>query len=910
MGERFFKHFHVLVAVVLVILCMEMKPVVGSFSTSRVGGDAKVMCMETERQALLQFKEGLVDDYGILSSWGNTQEEKKDCCKWRGVGCSNITGHVMVLNLHTKFDGQFLRGKISPSLLQLQHLKHLDLSYNDFEGSRIPEFIGSFSRLQYLNLRDTGFLGTIPNQFGNLSELRYLDLRFNDLLSGKSFNWVSNLSSLRYLDLSYVNLSEAIDWMEVTNKLPLLTELYLFDCGLHSIIPPSPPLINSSASTLAVVSLLGNYLTSSIYNWLFNFNTSLADVDLAYNNLQGPIPDAFGNLNSLAILRLSYNQLEGGIPKSLGNSSSIRALYLHGSELTGQISESVQMLSGGAQKSLEILDLGDNPFGGPLPDNISTFSSLRELYLDNNQLTGSLPGSLGQLDTLVTLDFSGNQITGSLPNLTAFSSLKELLLANNQLNGTLPMSIGQFSMLHRLDVSSNSLKGPIPVFLPNATLLDLSRNKFRGSISFLCVAINDYIRYIDLSNNQLWGKLPDCWMHMKELVVLDLANNNLSGKIPQSLGFLTQVRTLHLRNNNFIGELPPPLKNCRNLINFDVEENKLSGKIPKWIGTHLTSLIFLSLRLNNFHGHIPVNICNLNFIQILDLSHNNLSGIIPRCFNNFTALVSRNKLSEDFAYTYLAPGQDGAHYTAYLENALLLCKGQESEFKNTLGLVGSIDLSSNNLVGKIPEQISSLAELISLNLSRNSLTGHVIQNISELKMLESLDLSRNQLSGEIPTGITHLNFLAILDLSNNNLARKIPSSTQLQSFDASAYAGNHELCGLPLPNKCPADEIPLDPSVTNLARGREDGFINREFYISMGLGFGVGFGGVSGTLLLKRSWEYVFFKFLNNIEDRLHVTTIVNMARLTRHLQNSWVNISFGFSELAALLLQFCFCIS
>ncbi|XP_059671128.1 receptor-like protein EIX2 [Cornus florida] len=171
---------------------------------------------------------------------------------------------------------------------------------------------------------------------------------------------------------------------------------------------------------------------------------------------------------------------------------------------------------------------------------------------------------------------------------------------------------------------------------------------------------------------------------------------------------------------------------------------------------------------------------------------------------------------------------DVINVDVYGDYALMLWKSQEFEYKNNLTLLKIIDLSSNNLTGKIPQEILSFEELVSLNLSRNSLIGHVIPQIGELKMLKSFDLSRNQLSGEIPTSITRLNFLTVLDLSNNILSRKIPSGTQLQSFDASVYAENYELCGLPLPNKCPGDETTPDSSrgKENIIEGDEDGFIN------------------------------------------------------------------------------------
>lgn len=149
-------------------------------------------------------RKGLDDEFGLLSSWLTTDE----CCDWRGVRCSNRTNHVVAL--HLPHDMQSLGGMLHPSLLVLEFLTYLDLSF--FSSMiTIPEFIGSLTRLKYLNLSYGSFYGEIPKEIGNLSNLQYLDLSNNywGRLSAKSLNWLSHLSSLRYLDLSNIDLSKA-----------------------------------------------------------------------------------------------------------------------------------------------------------------------------------------------------------------------------------------------------------------------------------------------------------------------------------------------------------------------------------------------------------------------------------------------------------------------------------------------------------------------------------------------------------------------------------------------------------------------------------------------------------------------------------------------------------------------------
>ncbi|XP_027152308.1 receptor-like protein EIX2 [Coffea eugenioides] len=218
------------------------------------GAYSNVSYFENERQALLEFKKGLIDKSNRLASWTG-----EDCCSWEGIGCSRNTGHVVKLDLRNNavFDLErlifgdkqnyvsiygetCLGGQISPSLVNLQHLHYLDLSSNYFAGIRIPTFIGSLKILRYLNLSAAGFDGTIPPQIGNLSALEYLDLGnkfegFSDWISGyqlstKSLWWATSLSSLKHLDLSEPS---ALDFTELPRSPPQSIQYFTARSAFH-----------------------------------------------------------------------------------------------------------------------------------------------------------------------------------------------------------------------------------------------------------------------------------------------------------------------------------------------------------------------------------------------------------------------------------------------------------------------------------------------------------------------------------------------------------------------------------------------------------------------------------------------------------------------------------------------------
>ncbi|KAL9454365.1 hypothetical protein AB3S75_009870 [Citrus x aurantiifolia] len=963
-----------------------------SFSQPSLGSG----CKEVEREALLQFKQNLTDPSGRLLSWVG-----EDCCSWRGVGCNNRTGNIIMLNLNNPFRDSFdsyeddavheLRGEISPSLLQLKDLEYLDMSLNNFKGVQLPEFIGSLKELRYLNLSGSFFSGIIPQSLGNLSNLLYLDLNnFLDQSNQIGLGWLSGLSSLKYLNLGGVDLSNtAAYWLEIFSKLPSIVELHLPNCNLP-ILPIHFPSLNFTS--LQVLDLSNNGFNSTIPHWLFNI-TNLLSLDLNSNDLQGDIPDGFASLNSLQLLDLSGNSfLEGQLSRNLGTLCNLQTLKLSLNQFRGEVSDFIDGLSEcinssslarlelgynqltgnlpislGYLKNLRYLELWYNSFLGSIPPSIGNLTFLQELYLTSNQMNGKFPESFGQLSAIRVLELSDNQWEGfiteaHLRNLTSLEELSliktsnsslsfnisfdwippfklrylviryyqlgpkfptwlrnqtelttlvlngasisdtlpswfwqlnltldELDVGGNHLSGRIPNTL-VFRFPGSVDLSSNRFDGPLPLWSSNLTKLYLRDNLFSGPIpndlgqktpflTDLDISFNSLngsipqsvgnlkqLLTLVISNNNLSGGIPQFLKNISSLYILDMTKNNFSGEIPESIGSLLTIRFLVLSNNHLSGEIPPSLKNCSLMDSLDLGENQLSGNIPAWIGESMPSLSILRLRSNHFNGTIPSELCKLSALHILDLSHNNLSGPIPHCVGDFSAMKVKPP--------------DTEIYQGSLQVAI---KGTQYVYQQTLYLVNLMDLSRNNLSGEMPVELTSLLHLGTLNLSGNQLVGKIPTQIGKLEWLESVDLSRNKLSGSIPPSMVSIRFLSFLNLSFNNLSGEIPTANQFQTLiNPSIYEGNLALCGVPLPKRC--SEIDGTPQIPGADEDKEDenGHDKLWLFVSVGLGFIMGFWGVCGTLIIKKSWRYAYFQFFDKIKDQLLTFLALSVVRLKR----------------------------
>ncbi|MCD7445990.1 hypothetical protein HAX54_024694 [Datura stramonium] len=82
-----------------------------------------------------------------------------------------------------------------------------------------------------------------------------------------------------------------------------------------------------------------------------------------------------------------------------------------------------------------------------------------------------------------------------------------------------------------------------------------------------------------------------------------------------------------------------------------------------------------------------------------------------------------------------------------------------------------------------------------MNLSNNNLSGRIPPKLGNLILLEYLYLNNNHLTGEIPITFGNLTSLMGCNFSYNNLTGPLPDVPLFQNMDVSSFIGNNGLCG-------------------------------------------------------------------------------------------------------------------
>uniref|UniRef100_A0A8R7RCK3 Leucine-rich repeat-containing N-terminal plant-type domain-containing protein n=1 Tax=Triticum urartu TaxID=4572 RepID=A0A8R7RCK3_TRIUA len=829
------------------LLFTRAKSVVESSSSSDPNSTV-TSCIARERSALVGFKAGLSDPANILSSW-----KGHDCCKWKGVHCSNRNSHVVKLDLRgygcdfiDETKTPVLGGNISSSLLGLQHLQYLDLSCNWFDGVQVPEFLGSLHKLRYIDLSSSSLTGMMPPHLGNLSNLRYLNLasKYGTPPYSTDITWLSQLTSLEHLDLSYVNLSTILHWVPVVNMLPSLKVVRLSVCNLRT---SSSSLPLSNLTSLETLDLSSNSFHTHITpNWFWGL-TSLRYLDISMNGFYSHFPDKIGNLTSMVTLDLSSNNLVGMIPSNLENLCSLEVFGIGGNNVNGSITEFFLRLPSCSWDKLSLLYLPSINLIGSLPTKLEPLRNLVRLDLSGNKLTGHVPVWIGKLTKLIELDLSYNNLDGFIGegHLSGLESLERLFLSNNSIALTVKLMWVPPSNLTYIGLRSCVVGPRFPSWLRWLTRLD----------------------YLDISNTSISDTVPDWfWITASTLYTLNMRRNKISDYLPSTMEFM-RATAIDLGSNQFNGAIP---KLPIGLTDLDLSRNNLDGPLPLDFGA--PGLIKLILFDNSITGAVPSSLCKLRSLRLLDISENNLTGLIPNCsadpsttdLTNIVNLSLRNNsLSGEFP-----------SFLQYCQRLVFLDLAHNHFFGTLPTWIGEklpylafLRLRSNMFSGKIPEELLKLVDLQYLDLAYNSITGSIPKSIvnskgmiltrvryddddtdddaafqtafgyglsigpndyvaytenstlvtkgqerlytGEIVYMVNLDLSCNNLTGDIPEEISTLVALKNLNLSWNTFSGKIPVNigalVQVESLDLS----HNELSG----------EIPASLSaLTSLSR--------------------------------------------------------------------------------------------
>ncbi|KAK1548103.1 hypothetical protein Q3G72_001695 [Acer saccharum] len=563
--------------------------------------------------ALLEFKKGIKNDPTgfVLQSWNEESIDFNGCpSSWNGIVCNggNIAGVVLdnlglsavadlrvfsnlTMLVKLSMSNNSISGILPDNIGDFKSLEFLDVSDNKL-SSTLPPGIGKLESLRNLSLAGNNFSGSIPDSVSGLVSIQSLDLSHNSF-SGSLPKSLTRLNNLMYLNLSSNGFTKSIPrGFELIPGLQVL-DLHgnLFDGHLDgefflltnaSHVDFSGNLLGSSSlekllpgisESVKYLNLSHNQLTGSLVNGgALQLFENLKVLDLSYNMLTGELP-GFNFVYDLQVLKLSNNRFSGFIPNDLlkGDSLVLTELDLSANNLSGTVS---MILS----TTLHMLNLSSNGLTGELP---LLTGSCAVLDLSNNQFEGNLT-RMGKWGNIEYLDLSQNRLTGSIPELTPqFLRLNYLNLSHNSITSSLPKVIIQYPKLRVLDISSNHLDGSfLTDLLTSSTLqeIHLADNLLTGAIEFSPPS-ESTLRVLDLSHNQLNGYFPDGIGSLTGLQVLDLAGNNISGSLPTSMPNVSSLRSLDISQNHFAGPLPNNLPNS--LENFNVSYNDFSGVVPE-----------------------------------------------------------------------------------------------------------------------------------------------------------------------------------------------------------------------------------------------------------------------------------------------------------------------------------------
>ncbi|XP_022158556.1 LRR receptor-like serine/threonine-protein kinase GSO1 [Momordica charantia] len=386
----------------------------------------------------------------------------------------------------------------------------------------VPPFNLYFLSLQNLNTNGS----EIPQWIRTQTKLWFLDLSYGDI-TGTVPTWLGELTHLTYLDLSNNQLKGSIPQIS-----PDVFELYLARNQINGSLSTS----FCKMTYLVVLDISQNRLWGAIPDCWSSYDFII--MRLSSNQLSGVIPASLNNLHQLQDLQLRDNNFHGQIP-SLENCSYLMILDLGGNQLSGNITKWVG--DGLNLRNLIVLSLRQNQLNGNIPSKLCGLGKLRILDVANNNITGTIPPCRGYLPGMMGQLIDWEILESPDGNIEIPIDIDKEIVVQVMKGREFNYSKTVLKLFVNMDPSDNKMVGFIPVELTQLTGLiglNSSHNNFSGMIPSEIGRMKE-LESLDLSCNNLFGPLPNGMLNLTSLEVLNLSYNNFSGRILEGNQFST-----------------------------------------------------------------------------------------------------------------------------------------------------------------------------------------------------------------------------------------------------------------------------------------------------------------------------------------------------------------------------------